>query len=252
METTPKKKKRRLKKKYRRALQLIGIFTLLMIVGIILEKTVHRRSAAPGEDPKKAAEEEIVIGHGAIVGVPSYKKEFDDSNSVQLAAAERYGIKPVADREAAAALSDKLVLIEDGSYYIVDTLKHSVPYLTFQAAGVLETIGRNFRDSLYAKGRIPHRLVITSILRTEADVAVLRRRNVNASPNSTHRYATTFDIAYARYADSDAPKPAGLREVEPWEMRKVLAEVLRDLRAEGLIYVKYETRQPCFHITARR
>ena len=250
METPPKKKKRRLKKKYRRALQLIGVFTLLMIIGIILEKSLRHRPKAPKEE--KQPVEEVVIGNGTIVGVPSYKKEFDDSNNVQLIAAERYGIKPVADRDAAAALTDKLVLIEDGSYYIVDTLKHSVPYLTFQAAGVLETIGRNFRDSLYAKGRIPHRLVITSVLRAQADVNVLRRRNVNASANSTHCYATTFDITYARYADSDAPKPAGLRDAEPWELKKVLAEVLRDLRNEGLIYVKYETRQPCFHITARR
>lgn len=245
METSPRKKKRRLKKKYRRALQLIALAAILFVAGSLLEKALHR---TPGEE----IPEDVVIGNGRILGVPSYKKEFNDSNNVQLVAAERYGIKPVENREEAAALTDRLVLIRDCDYYLVDTLRHSVPYLTFQAAGVLEQIGRNFRDSLYAKGRIPHRLVVTSILRTQEDVKFLRKRNVNASANSTHCYATTFDITYARFAPSDAPKPEGLRETEPWDLKKVLAEVLRDLRNEGLCYVKYEYKQPCFHITARR
>ena len=245
-----KKKKRRLKKKYRRALQIIAVIAILFVAGSILEKVISRRPK-PVKGPK-GEDVTALIGHGRILGVPSNKKAFDDSNSVQLVAAERYGIKPVQNRSEADSLKDVLVLLEDNDFYTVDSLTHSIPYLTFGAKGVLDKIGRNFRDSLYAKGRIPYRLVVTSVLRTKDDVAVLRRRNVNASANSTHCYGTTFDITYARFEDSPAPKPAILRPVEPWELKKVLAEVLRDLRDEGLCYVKYEFKQPCFHITARR
>ena len=245
-----KKKKRRLKKKYRRALQIMAGIAVLFVIGIFIEKCISRRPPRP--EKTKGEDVTALIGHGRIIGVPSNKKEFDDSNSVQLIAAERYGIKPVQNRSEADSLKDVLVLLEDNDFYLVDSLKHSIPYLTFGAKEVLDRIGRNFRDSLYAKGRIPHRLVVTSVLRTQDDVAVLRRRNVNASANSTHCYGTTFDITYARFEDSPAPKPAVLRPIEPWELKKVLAEVLRDLRNEGVCYVKYEFRQPCFHITARR
>ena len=246
-----KKVKRRLKKKYRRILQGMGIVTLLFIVGIILEKTcVNRPRKASGGGEEEQIE--VVIGHNKIIGVSSCRKEFDDSNNVQLIAAERYGIKPVQNRAEADSLKDVLILLEDCGLYVIDSLTHSIPYLTFGAKGVLDKIATNFRDSLYAKGCVPCRLVVTSVLRTKDDVALLRRRNVNATENSTHCYGTTFDIAYGHYEPSPAPKPAGLRALEPWEMKKVLSAVLRDLRNEGYCYVKYEFKQPCFHITARR
>ena len=250
-ENAPVKKKRRLKKKYRRALQLMAGLILLFAAGTLIEKGLSRR---PGKASEKTPEEAFVpvIAHHRIKGVPSNTREFDDSNQVQLAAAEKFGIAPVQNRTEADSLKDRLVEIKDCDFYSVDELKHSIPYLTFGAKEVLDRIGVNFRDSLYAKGRMPHSLIITSVLRTKDDVAVLRRRNVNASENSTHCYATTFDITYARFGDSPFPKPAGLQETEPWEMKKILAEVLRDLREEGSCYVKYEFKQPCFHITARR
>ena len=245
MQSTPTRKKRRLKKKYRRALQVILAGLVLFIaIGVIRKCLPDRKLSPPGE--------EIVIGHHPIRGVRSYSKEFNDLNPVQLEAAQRYGVRPVKDRAEADSLKDVLVRIGDCDVYTVEELSHSIPYLTFQAAGVLETIGRNFRDSLYAKGRVPHRLIVTSVLRTQEDVTRLRRSNVNASENSTHCHATTFDITYARFAHSDAPKPEGLREISQDDLKRVLAEVLRDLHEKGLCYVKYERKQPCFHITARR
>lgn len=249
-ETKPHTPKRRLKKKYRRALQLILGSAALLILAVQVEKCIRRNPREPRT--QEVSDFVPVIAHHKIVGVGSYRKEFNDSNKVQLAAANRYGIQPVQNRAEADSLRQELVLLKDVDTYAIDTLKHSIPYLTYGAKAVLDRIGQNFRDSLYAKGRIPYRLVVTSVLRTRDDVAVLRRRNVNASENSTHCYATTFDITYARYVPSSLPKPSGLRDIEPWEMKKVLAEVLRDLRNEGLCYVKYEFKQPCFHITARR
>ena len=38
--------------------------------------------------------------------------------------------------------------------------------------------------------------------------------------------------------------------MQPYELTKVLAEVLRDERDAGRILVKYEKKEHCFHITA--
>ncbi|MBP9992118.1 MAG: hypothetical protein KBS73_01585 [Bacteroidales bacterium] len=45
------------------------------------------------------------------------------------------------------------------------------------------------------------------------------------------------------------PFAAGL--LQPFELTKVLGEVLRDRRNAGKIPVKYERKEHCFHITVR-
>jgi hypothetical protein len=102
-------------------------------------------------------------------------------------------------------------------------------------------------DSLAMK-RIPlHTLIVTSVLRTEDDVRRLRRVNVNASPESCHRYGTTVDICYNRFNRINKDKG----QVSSATLKWVLSEVLRDLRKAGECYVKYEVKQGCFHITVR-
>jgi transketolase C-terminal domain/subunit len=88
-------------------------------------------------------------------------------------------------------------------------------------------------------------LIITSLLRTTSSVKSLRERNGNASTTSAHLHATTFDIAAARYA------PAGRATAPVDKLKSVLAEVIRDLRAAGRCYARYEYKQTCFHVTAR-
>lgn len=39
--------------------------------------------------------------------------------------------------------------------------------------------------------------------------------------------------------------------MQPFELTKVLSEVLRDRRNAGKILVKYERKEHCFHITVR-
>ena len=110
---------------------------------------------------------------------------------------------------------------------------------------LLQDIGRTFMDSLQVKGLPLHRIVVTSVLRTEEDVTRLRRSNHNATEQSCHLYGTTFDINYNLY---NAEK----RKSAPDDKLKfVLSEVLDDLRQQGRCYIKYEVRQPCFHITVR-
>lgn len=132
---------------------------------------------------------------------------------------------------------------------MVDSLTHSIPYLVPRAKILLAKIGCNFIDSLANKGLNPNQFIVTSILRTKADVKKLRKRNINASETSAHFHGTTFDISYNRFHKVENGIP--MQDVSTDTLKTVLAEVLRDLQKEKQCYVKYELKQGCFHITAR-
>lgn len=185
-----------------------------------------------------------------IYSVPGFENTFPDQNDVQLLAAQQWGVKPVADSTAAAKSKKSLVYIGANPYFYVDRLRDSSPYLVPRASVLLQDIGRNFFDSLQVK-RIPlHKVIVTSVLRTKADVARLQRKNANATVNSCHLYGTTFDICYNRYKTVEAPDEHR-REVRNDTLKWVLAEVLRDMRDQNRCYIKYEVKQGCWHITTR-
>lgn len=186
-----------------------------------------------------------------VTSVPTFADAFPDLNDVQLATAEKIGVQSCQNREEATRQGSKLVFIGDSPYYIVKPLSHSIPYLVPRAATLLEEISRSFLDSLTTKGIPFHKLVVTSVLRTEDDVQRLRKHNANASENSCHRFGTTFDISYNHYFRVQDPELQP--QVETWAvtLKSILAEVLRDQRERGTCYVKYEVHQSCFHITAR-
>lgn len=196
------------------------------------------------------SEKEEKIIHTAIKGVGNYQKTFNDQNDEQLKAAKNIGIKPLNDRKAAEKIKGKLVEISSNEDYHLQNLTHSIPFLVPKADKLLHEIGKNFCDSLKRKGLGEYKIVVSSVLRTESDIKKLRTKNGNASRNSTHRYGTTFDIAYARY------EKHGI-EIKPDDatrdkLKMILAEVLRDLRNQHRCYVKYEVKQACFHITTRK
>lgn len=181
-----------------------------------------------------------------------YSKEFNDLNGVQLEVAEVIGVPPVADREEAEALKSKLVRLEDTDTYVIDSLTYSIPYLIPAAKTLLDDIGRVFQDSLSAKGLNPNKLVVTSVLRTEDDIAKLRKKNVNASENSTHRYGTSFDLSYWRYVKIPELRGRPYEDVPPEYLRAVLGQVLKGFHdREDVCFIKYEKKQNCFHITVR-
>jgi hypothetical protein len=184
--------------------------------------------------------------------VANYRKAFPDVNDTHLQAAAAVGISPIADRRTADSLTDELTRVEDNDWYVVDTLTYSIPYLVRRADTLLADIGRNFSDSLEAKGLNPNLLIVTSVLRTRQDVRRLRRRNGNASENSAHCYGATFDISWKRFRKVEKDNEGHpFQDVAPDTLKRVLSEVLRDLRQEGRCYVKHELNQACFHITAR-
>lgn len=182
--------------------------------------------------------------HNRVKGVLSFRDNFPDSNSVQLLSAQRYGVKPVADQRDAEHRKRELVYIGSNPYYDVDRLRSSIPYLVPEAALLLQDIARNFFDSLQVK-RLPlNKLLITSVLRSKADVEALRQHNGNATQNSCHLYGTTFDISYNRFHPL-------YRKVGGDTLKLVLCEVLNDLRLQGRCYAKYERHQGCLHVTVR-
>ena len=186
-----------------------------------------------------------------VSGVRGFSQTFCDSNDVQYASAIRLGVSAVRDRAEAEERKAELVYMAASPYYHVDPLKQSIPYLVPRAAVLLSDIGRHFFDSLYVKHLPLHQLIVTSVLRSQQDLEQLKQRNRNTSDNSCHLFGTTIDISYNRYHPVSDPSGKPCRKVGGDTLKWVLAEVLRDLRAEERCYVKYEVKQGCFHITVR-
>lgn len=208
---------------------------------------------------KSCIEERRWLAQGPIENHPvriwdvKFAKEFNDLNDTQLKVAQAIGVPPVKNREEAEKLKTRLVKLEATDTYVIDSLTHSIPYLIPSAKELLDDIGRVFQDSLSAKGLNPYKLVITSVLRTEEDVAALSKRNVNASENSTHRYGTTFDLSYWRYVKIPDLRGRPYEDVPPEYLRATLSQVLKDFHDQGnRCFVKYEKKQNCFHITVRQ
>ena len=184
-----------------------------------------------------------------IYSVPHFGKAFPDQNDVQLVAANRHGVKAVIDRKDAERRKSELVYVGSSPFYHVDNLKSSIPYLVPRAAVLLQDIGRNFFDSLQTKQIPLHKISVTSVLRSKADVAKLRSHNGNATENSCHLYGTTFDVCYNRYKTVEDPEGVARRKVRNDTLKWVLSEVLNDMRKNNRCYIKYEVKQGCFHIT---
>lgn len=212
------------------------------------EQPVQADSAATvdadQEDETLDMEKTEIIYYGPRL---AYSRLFADLNERHLKVADSLGLKSIPKTRDEVGPRLGLVEIQDCEYYVVDDLKYSVPYLTRGGLRGLNSIARAFKDSLDSKQLLNYRLVVSSLLRTEEDVERLRRSgNPNASDQSAHCYGTTFDISYTRYD----------REVEtdefmqPYELTKVLGEVLRDQKASGNCIVKYEKSEHCFHITS--
>ena len=186
-----------------------------------------------------------------IISVPQYTSAFPDSNHVQLLAAQQWGVLPVKNRADAEQRMNELVYIGASPYYEVAHLDASIPYLVPRAAVLLQEIGVNFMDSLQVKGVPLHRFVVSSVLRTEEDVARLRTHNKNATEQSCHLYGTTFDINYNTFAVVCSPEGPQRENVNDLRLKQILSEVLNNLRRQNRCYIKYEFKQPCFHITVR-
>ena len=178
-----------------------------------------------------------------------YRLKFNDLQSRQHEVASRIGLpRPPKDRADAASMRKNLVEIRTTENYIVDELTHSVPYLIPSAKRELDSIGAEWADIL-RRNNLPHyRFYVTSVLRTQEDIRYLQRSgNINSVTQSCHCYGTTFDLAYLRY--NKVTRTHDYMHED--NLKLVLGQVLLNHQRAGRIFVKYEAKQSCFHITVR-
>lgn len=188
------------------------------------------------------------IPYKPLSGSPrTYERSFNDMQDKQKAAALANGLAPfksqteIEERYRELRRKDKLVKIETNSKYVVRPLTYSSPYVVPKVERLLEDIGEIFQ----AKTQSKTKFMVTSVLRTEADIKKLSRVNGNASAASCHCNATTIDISYVRF-ENDEYRPR-----DAYELRLALAQTLHELRKAGRCYVKIERKQYCYHITVR-
>lgn len=244
----------------------IAYLAVLAILVIVMALTCNREPVSEAEE-REIEEMEFELGFSDDMAdeaeiIPEsarkvyysgkklpYASLFSDINDLHIEAAKAVGLSsPVEKRNKINAARMGLVQIFETPSFVVANLTHSVPYLTKGASEELSRIADAFCAKLSSNGLPAYRLVVNSVLRTQEDVARLRRSgNVNATENSAHSYGTTFDISYTKFRKSDDSDEV----MDPYELTKVLGEVLRDERDAGRCYVKYEKKQHCFHITSR-
>ena len=175
-----------------------------------------------------------------------YSIEFADMQAAHIKAAKKLGFKSAPLKEKKDVLGTTgLVKVGSCRYFKVGEMKYGSPYLTQTTKDRLHNISKEFFENCRAKGLPPARLVVTSMLRTDEDIKELQKQNQNAVQDSPHRYGTTFDISWSYY---QCPR----RNVDGNEYLRILAEVLRNQRSEGAVFVRYEKTQRCFHITVRK
>lgn len=226
---------------------VVGVVVLGIAFGIA---AWQKRLRSYDEQPEAVVQSR----QGKLVSYPgrtiNYRTHFNHLNSTHIAAAKAKGLSAPPKNEAEVEkMRGKLVKIRSTKNYKVDDLSHSLPYLTKGAAKSLETVADDFADILERNGLPHYRFIVTSVLRTEESVRQLRKSgNINATTNSAHCYATTFDITYKRFDKADTSPDYMTDE----NLKLVLAQALLNAQRAGLVYVKYEYKQACFHITSRQ
>ena len=184
----------------------------------------------------------LVIRNKAL----NLRKEFRDSNYRHYEAGERLGIEPIHNDSSFRAIKKPLIRMTSNKLFVVDPMTHAYPYLIPEARDLLNEITKRFHDSLMARGGGDYRPRVTSMLRTSGTIQKLRRVNRASVDSSSHRFGTTFDISYTRFAwGGDDSQPRRTQE----DLKNLLGEVLYDLRQEGRCLVIFERRPGCFHIT---
>lgn len=195
----------------------------------------------------------------------------------QLIRARSLGVRP-ADEAAVDSLlaAGRLVELPDTTpYWIVRGSGRSGAVVVPSVEVLLTRIGERFHARLEEMGLPPWRFEISSVLRTAADQAALRRSNPNAAAGvSTHEFGTTLDMIYSAYrapadplVEFDTGEAAWLEPRLRWvsdvaaervagrrsgELKAILGRVLREMQDEGLVMVTLERQQPVYHMTVAR
>ena len=228
---------------------IVSVAVTVLVLVIVLTKDCSGNEAVvvPQEKEEEIAETNRVSYPGRTF---DYRVKFNDQQAKQHAVASKIGLPhPPKDHADAASMRSKLVEVTTCDNYIVDELTHSEPYLIPSAKKELDAIGEEWADILRRNGLPHYRFYVTSVLRTQENIRYLQRSgNINSVSQSCHCYGTTFDLAYMRYDKVTR----SCDYVHQDNLKLVLGQVLLNHQRAGKIYVKYEAKQSCFHVTVRK
>ena len=181
----------------------------------------------------------------------SPSKVLNDKNDIHLIHASRNGVQPFAsnedfeNRRPDLVEMNRLVLLESNEHFKIKKLTHSHPYLTPDAAEMVNEIARRFNEKIKEYKVDEYRIMLTSLLRTEETQTKLSRRNINATKSqSAHLFGTTIDISYKDFYNVKKDTVE-----QNWEAIQALTKVLVEMRQECKILGVRERKQSCFHLT---
>ena len=229
--------------------RLLAIFSVMAIALLVV--LCYAIPLGQDDSRKVGLQEQRIKVRGGGKGINALYR-FKDVNDTQIVAAQQFGITPLSTRTGLDSIAPQLIKIESSHAFRVDSLTHSVPYLTPSASELLNTIATNFQIKLQQQGLAQYQFIVTSLLRTSDDVRKLRRVNRNAVKNSCHMYGTTFDIAYNCFEKIDSLPDFEGADASYQVLVNTLGETLKELRDDNRCYVKFERGQPCYHITTRQ
>lgn len=236
-------------KAHRTRTRLLAILSVMIVALLVV--LCYAIPLGQDDSRKGNQKEHRVKVRGGSAGLNALYR-FKDVNDTQIVAAQQFGIVPLDSRDGVDSIASQLIKIESSNAFRLDSLTHSVPYLTPSASELLNTIAANFQAKLQEKGFTQYQFIVTSLLRTSDDVRKLRRVNRNAVKNSCHMYGTTFDIAYNCFERIDSLPDFTGNDASHKVLINTLGETLKELRDSNRCYVKFERGQPCYHITTRK
>ncbi len=246
-KTTTKKKKKKSGKIIDKTLFWCILIGFAASIAIIVAVEYRMRNA-----PVDITVKECDLCKHASAPIDSTTR-FRDKNALHWEHATRNGLsRPFKDKADLESNIDSclnngfLVPIKANRYYVIKELTHSHPYLTPEAAKLLNEIGVRFQEKLREKQLGNYKFLITSMLRTEEDQKKLTRVNRNATPNGTaHYFGTTFDIGYYKYEKNQ------ICESNP-QVEEIFKETLREMRKQCRFLIICEGRSKCFHMTVTK
>ncbi len=229
-----------------RNLIIYALIGLIFIIVIIFVKAPEKEKSV--EKKISYAECDHILYANAPI-TPSDK--LNDKNDMHLLHASRNGVQPFASNEdfenriPDLVEMNRLVLLESNEHFKIKKLTHSHPYLTPDAAEMVNEIARRFNLKIQEYKVDDYRIMLTSLLRTEETQTKLSQRNRNATKSqSAHLYGTTIDISYKDFYNVKKDTVE-----QNWEAIQALTKVLVEMRKECKIVGVRERKQSCFHLT---
>ena len=189
--------------------------------------------------------------HSSLYDKLKKSRYLRDPNKLHIQAGRELGIDFFRKNADFLAIRDSILeneilfYLEDGEFYRKKKMSHSYPYLTKEAIDLIKELSERFQVNLQKKGQENYSLLITSALRTEESQKKLRRRNRNATKDTTsHLFGASFDVSYWDfYRNSDG-------EICRYKnLQKILTNTIKEMRNEKKCLVIKETGHYCFHIT---